>query len=132
MERRGWGVDPAYAVAMPADLDALLHAAVLGVGGTERAGQVEMARAVERAIESREHLLVQAGTGKFTTPSTLMRGNSPSFNVRDFVRAAKYEIQRALRVALLDQGLSRGKRAAGCMARLQLRRIARQRSSSQS
>ena len=48
---------------MPADLDALLHAAVLGVGGTERAGQVEMARAVERAIESREHLLVQAGTG---------------------------------------------------------------------
>ncbi len=48
---------------MAADLDALLHAAVAGIGGVERPGQVEMARAVERAIETGEHLLVQAGTG---------------------------------------------------------------------
>ncbi|MEO7235678.1 MAG: DEAD/DEAH box helicase, partial [Lapillicoccus sp.] len=48
---------------MPADLDALLRAAVAGVGGTERPGQVEMAHAVEHAIEADEHLLVQAGTG---------------------------------------------------------------------
>jgi len=44
-------------------LDDLLHAAVEGVGGTERPGQVEMAHAVADAIESGEHLLVQAGTG---------------------------------------------------------------------
>ena len=44
-------------------LDDLLHAAVVGVGGTERPGQVEMAHAVADAVESGEHLLVQAGTG---------------------------------------------------------------------
>ncbi|MGG5260472.1 ATP-dependent DNA helicase [Phycicoccus avicenniae] len=44
-------------------LDDLLHAAVTGVGGTERPGQVEMARAVAHAVDSGEHLLVQAGTG---------------------------------------------------------------------
>lgn len=45
------------------DLTELLHAAVTAVGGTERPGQVEMARAVARAVEREEHLLVQAGTG---------------------------------------------------------------------
>ena len=44
-------------------LDALLHAAVSGVGGTERPGQVEMAQAVAAAVENGQHLLVQAGTG---------------------------------------------------------------------
>ncbi len=44
-------------------LDDLLHAAVAGVGGVERPGQVEMAHAVADAVESGEHLLVQAGTG---------------------------------------------------------------------
>ena len=44
-------------------LDDLLTAAVDGVGGATRPGQVEMAHAVEQAIESGEHLLVQAGTG---------------------------------------------------------------------
>jgi ATP-dependent DNA helicase DinG len=48
---------------MPADLDALLHAAVEGVGGTERPGQARMAGAVCDAVEHEEHLLVQAGTG---------------------------------------------------------------------
>ncbi len=41
----------------------VLHAAVAAVGGTERPGQVEMAEAVAHAIESDEHLVVQAGTG---------------------------------------------------------------------
>ncbi len=45
------------------DLDTLLRAAVTAVGGTERPGQVQMAKAVERAVEREEHLLVQAGTG---------------------------------------------------------------------
>ncbi len=48
---------------MVPSLDDLLHAAVVGVGGTERPGQVEMAHAVAGAVESGTHLLVQAGTG---------------------------------------------------------------------
>ncbi len=44
-------------------LEDLLHAAVLGVGGVERPGQVEMAHAVADAVDKGEHLLVQAGTG---------------------------------------------------------------------
>ena len=44
-------------------LDDLLHAAVQGVGGVERPGQVQMAHAVADAIAKDEHLLVQAGTG---------------------------------------------------------------------
>ena len=45
------------------DLDDLLHAAVADLGGTERPGQTRMAHAVADAIETGEHLLVQAGTG---------------------------------------------------------------------
>ena len=41
----------------------LLAAAVAGIGGAERPGQVAMAEAVWHAIESGEHLAVQAGTG---------------------------------------------------------------------
>ena len=41
----------------------LLAAAVAALGGAERAGQVEMATAVEHAFEAGEHLAVQAGTG---------------------------------------------------------------------
>ena len=45
------------------ELAALLAAAVAGIGGAERPGQVTMAQAVRRAIETGEHLAVQAGTG---------------------------------------------------------------------
>ncbi|GGB17612.1 ATP-dependent DNA helicase DinG [Flexivirga endophytica] len=48
---------------MPADLDALMHAAVGGVGGSDRPGQQQMARAVDQAARDGSHLLVQAGTG---------------------------------------------------------------------
>jgi ATP-dependent DNA helicase DinG len=41
----------------------LLAAAVVGVNGTERPGQVAMAEAVATAMRDGEHLLVQAGTG---------------------------------------------------------------------
>ncbi|WP_076261030.1 ATP-dependent DNA helicase [Intrasporangium flavum] len=44
-------------------IDDLLHAAVSKVGGTERPGQLAMARAVTDAVDKGEHLLVQAGTG---------------------------------------------------------------------
>lgn len=45
------------------DMATLLAAAVASVGGAERPGQVTMAQAVERAIESGEHVAAQAGTG---------------------------------------------------------------------
>jgi ATP-dependent DNA helicase DinG len=41
----------------------ILAAAVEALGGQERAGQIQMAEAVSRALTSGEHLLVQAGTG---------------------------------------------------------------------
>jgi ATP-dependent DNA helicase DinG len=41
----------------------LLDRAVSGMGGQSRTGQHEMARQVARAIETGDHLLVQAGTG---------------------------------------------------------------------
>ncbi|WP_156669522.1 ATP-dependent DNA helicase [Mycobacterium sp. E3339] len=41
----------------------LLAAAVAGLGGSERGGQLEMANAVARAFATSEHLVVQAGTG---------------------------------------------------------------------
>ena len=41
----------------------VLAGAVAALGGEERAGQVQMAEAVGRALSRREHLLVQAGTG---------------------------------------------------------------------
>jgi ATP-dependent DNA helicase DinG len=52
----------------PAEVDAptvraVLAAAVEALGGEERAGQVQMAEAVAEAMESGQHLLVQAGTG---------------------------------------------------------------------
>src|SRR6266699_1401856 len=45
------------------DVAGLLAMAVAGIGGAERPGQVTMALAVQNAIESGEHLAVQAGTG---------------------------------------------------------------------
>lgn len=41
----------------------LLEAAVAALGGAERSGQVKMAQAVTRALDSERHLAVQAGTG---------------------------------------------------------------------
>ena len=41
----------------------VLATAVAALGGQERAGQIEMAQAVASAMTSKEHLLVQAGTG---------------------------------------------------------------------
>ncbi len=44
-------------------VDVLLGAAVAGIGGVERPGQVTMTRAVQDAIRVRRHLAIQAGTG---------------------------------------------------------------------
>jgi ATP-dependent DNA helicase DinG len=55
--------EPGHGHVDQPDVLTALTAAVLGVGGVERAGQRQMAVAVADAIESRTHLLVQAGTG---------------------------------------------------------------------
>lgn len=44
-------------------VDGVLQAAVANLGGEARPGQLAMARAVRLAMETGEHLLVQAGTG---------------------------------------------------------------------
>ncbi|HEY0869609.1 MAG TPA: ATP-dependent DNA helicase, partial [Acidothermaceae bacterium] len=51
------------AAAKIPDVEHLLALAVDGIGGEPRDGQLAMARAVEHAMASGEHLLVQAGTG---------------------------------------------------------------------
>jgi ATP-dependent DNA helicase DinG len=51
---------------VPAELpevDVLLKAAVSGIGGSQRPGQVAMADAVHQTMQSGRHLAVQAGTG---------------------------------------------------------------------
>ncbi len=60
-------------------VEEVLHAAVESVGGEDRPGQVEMALAVRAAMESGQHLLVQAGTGTgkslgYLVPSLLHEG----------------------------------------------------------
>jgi ATP-dependent DNA helicase DinG len=47
----------------PAGVQELLTAAVAGIGGSQRPGQVAMAEAVWEAMTAGEHLAVQAGTG---------------------------------------------------------------------
>jgi ATP-dependent DNA helicase DinG len=53
---------PAKTSELP-DIATLLAAAISGIGGAERPGQVKMAEAVGQAIDSGEHVAVQAGTG---------------------------------------------------------------------
>jgi ATP-dependent DNA helicase DinG len=62
------------------DLDALLDAAVQGIGGVQRPGQVEMVHAVADAIARREHLLVQAGTGTGKSLAYLIPAVVHAFN----------------------------------------------------
>ncbi|GAA4946135.1 ATP-dependent DNA helicase [Streptomonospora halophila] len=45
------------------DVDTLLDTAVRALGGTRREGQAVMAEAVSTAVDTGEHLVVQAGTG---------------------------------------------------------------------
>ncbi len=61
-QRPAEAVSPAREDAGP-EVTTLLAAAVDAIGGTERTGQVAMAEAVQRSIDTGEHLAVQAGTG---------------------------------------------------------------------
>jgi ATP-dependent DNA helicase DinG len=79
----------------------LLAAAVAAIGGTERAGQVQMAEAVVESIESGRHLLVQAGTGTGKSLAYLV----PALAHGDRVVVATATI--ALQNQLIDRDLPR-------------------------
>jgi ATP-dependent DNA helicase DinG len=97
----------------PAKLDArvlpavpdLLAAAVAGIGGAERPGQVAMAEAVERSIRSREHLAVQAGTGTGKSLAYLVPAVAHALTSGSAVVVATATI--ALQRQLIDRDLPR-------------------------
>ncbi|WP_344908417.1 ATP-dependent DNA helicase [Actinomadura meridiana] len=101
------------------DVSALLSAAVSAIGGAERPGQVSMAQAVEKAIESGEHVAAQAGTGT---------GKSLAY----LVPAIRYAVEKettvvvstatiALQRQLVDRDLPRLAEALGPLLGTELR-----------
>jgi ATP-dependent DNA helicase DinG len=92
----------------PAELPSvteLLAAAVAGIGGEERPGQVAMAEAVEHAIETGEHLAVQAGTGTGKSLAYLVPAIRYAVLTRSTVVIATATI--ALQRQLIDRDLPR-------------------------
>ena len=83
----------------------LLAAAVAGIGGEERPGQVAMAEAVQHAIESGEHLAVQAGTGTGKSLAYLVPAIRYAVAARTTVVVATATI--ALQRQLIDRDLPR-------------------------
>ena len=83
----------------------LLAAAVAGIGGAERPGQVAMAEAVQRAIETGEHLAVQAGTGTGKSLAYLVPAIRHALATRSTVVVATATI--ALQRQLIDRDLPR-------------------------
>jgi ATP-dependent DNA helicase DinG len=83
----------------------LLTAAVAGIGGSERPGQVAMAEAVEHAIETGEHLAVQAGTGTGKSLAYLVPAIRYAIASRSTVVVATATI--ALQRQLIDRDLPR-------------------------
>ena len=84
---------------------ALLGTAVAALGGTERTGQVEMARAVEHAFETGEHLAVQAGTGTGKSLAYLVPAISRAITSHQPVVVSTATI--ALQRQLVDRDLPR-------------------------
>jgi ATP-dependent DNA helicase DinG len=83
----------------------LLAAAVAGIGGAERPGQVAMAEAVQHAIETGEHLAVQAGTGTGKSLAYLVPAIRHAVTTRSTVVVATATI--ALQSQLIDRDLPR-------------------------
>jgi len=83
----------------------LLAAAVAGIGGAERPGQVAMAEAVEQAIQTGEHLAVQAGTGTGKSLAYLVPAIRHALTTRSTVVVATATI--ALQRQLIDRDLPR-------------------------
>ncbi len=83
----------------------LLAAAVAGIGGSERPGQVVMAQAVAQAIDTGEHLAVQAGTGTGKSLAYLVPAIAHARASGDTVVVATATI--ALQSQLIDRDLPR-------------------------
>src|SRR5258708_5169599 len=88
-----------------ADIARLLAMAVAGIGGAERPGQVAMARAVQTAIETGEHLAVQAGTGTGKSLAYLVPAAVPAISEEATVVVSTATI--ALQRQLIDRDLPR-------------------------
>jgi ATP-dependent DNA helicase DinG len=83
----------------------LLAAAVVGIGGEDRPGQVAMAEAVQQAIETGEHLAVQAGTGTGKSLAYLVPAVRHAMIAESTVVVATATI--ALQRQLIDRDLPR-------------------------
>ena len=95
---------PSLSRAVP-DVPELLAAAVSGIGGAERPGQVTMAEAVRQAIETGEHLAVQAGTGTGKSLAYLVPAVRHALTTSRTVVVATATI--ALQRQLIDRDLPR-------------------------
>lgn len=82
-------------------VSALLASAVSALGGKERTGQMTMAAAVDHAIDTREHLAVQAGTGTGKSLAYLV----PS--LRHAVRTGRTVVVSTATIALQRQLVDR-------------------------
>ncbi len=87
------------------DVPELLTVAVAGIGGAERLGQVAMANAVANAIETGEHLAVQAGTGTGKSLAYLVPAVRHAMETESTVVVATATI--ALQRQLIDRDLPR-------------------------
>jgi ATP-dependent DNA helicase DinG len=87
------------------DVAELLAAAVRDIGGAERPGQVRMAEAVRLAIETGEHLAVQAGTGTGKSLAYLVPAVRHAVTTGSTVVVATATI--ALQRQLIDRDLPR-------------------------
>ena len=95
---------PSLGRAVP-DVPELLAVAVSGIGGAERPGQVTMAEAVRQAIETGEHLAVQAGTGTGKSLAYLVPAVRHALTTGNTVVVATATI--ALQCQLIDRDLPR-------------------------
>ncbi len=95
---------PRMGQAVP-EVSELLAAAVSGIGGAERPGQVTMAEAVRQAIETGEHLAVQAGTGTGKSLAYLVPAVRHALTTSSTVVVATATI--ALQRQLIDRDLPR-------------------------
>ena len=103
-QRPAQAADPARDTA-GAEVTALLAAAVAGIGGTERTGQVDMAKAVHQSIDTGEHLAVQAGTGTGKSLAYLVPAAAHAVITGSSVVVATATI--ALQRQLIDRDLPR-------------------------
>ena len=103
-QRQAGGTSPAPGTGGP-EISTLLAAAVAGIGGTERSGQVAMAEAVQRSIAVSEHLAVQAGTGTGKSLAYLVPAVAHAIATGSSVVVATATI--ALQRQLIDRDLPR-------------------------